>query len=98
MTIKKVSVLSLFTIMVLSACSTSTNFLTDGVQRMSFVGESENWKVLYEVDVWDEDSESTSIKINYIGKEPIPHMIKYNIEGVTGNSSGTTSLNKNGVL
>lgn len=87
--IKKALMLFLFCSVLLTACSES--------KLMNFVGESENWQVNYEVNVLDEDSESTNITIKYIGEKPIPKEIIYVVEGVSGKSEGEGSLN-NGVL
>jgi hypothetical protein len=80
--------LLLFSSVLLTVCSAS--------KLMNFVGESENWQVNYEVNVLDEDSESTNITINYIGENPTPKAINYVLEGVTGQSEGEVSVN-NGV-
>ncbi|WP_043932774.1 hypothetical protein [Bacillus sp. EB01] len=64
---------------------------------MKFAGESENWQVIYEVNILDQDSESTNLIVKYIGAKPIPQKIKYVVEGLSGKSAGEDSLN-NGVL
>lgn len=86
--IKKALMLFLFCSVLLTACSES--------KLMNFVGESENWQVNYEVNVLDEDSESTNITIKYIGEKPIPKEIIYVVEGVSGKSEGEGSLNSEG--
>lgn len=56
-----------------------------------FSGESDNWRVHYEVNKNDECRE-TSGYIKYIGNEPIPEELEYSIS----NSTGTVPLEGNG--
>lgn len=86
--IKKIIILALLSFGFLAACSS---------KYMDFIGENNNWKVNYQVSAIDGDSESTTLTIQYIGKEPIPKEIKYTIESLTGKLEGEDSLNK-GVL
>jgi hypothetical protein len=77
--------LFLISSVLLTACSES--------KLMNFTGKSENWQLNYQVNVLDEDSESTNLTIKYIGKKPTPREIHYVVEGVFGKSEGNVTLN-----
>ena len=82
--IKKVLMLFPILSVFLTACSDS--------KLMNFTGKSENWLLNYQVNVLDEDTESTNLTIKYIGKNPTPREIHYVVEGVSGKSEGNVTL------
>ncbi|MFJ8064588.1 hypothetical protein ACIQYS_08150 [Psychrobacillus sp. NPDC096426] len=84
--IKKVLMLLLFSIFFLTACS--------GDKIMNFLDESDNWSVNYQVKKFDENKEAAEFTITYIGEEPTPKKIHYNLDypsqyslKIDGNSS-----------
>ncbi|CRK84632.1 hypothetical protein [Neobacillus massiliamazoniensis] len=87
--IKRALMLLLISSILLTACSDS--------KVINFEGKSDNWQVIYSVNLLDKNSESSKVTIKYIGVKPIPKKIKYSVETATGNTSGETHL-KNGVL
>lgn len=75
----------------LSACSETDVF--------DFEGKSDNWKVIYTVEILDEQREHTKAKIEYIGEKPIPDdEVSYIIESDSGKMSGEASLDDKGVI
>lgn len=72
----------------LSACTES--------RQLVFSGASESWSVRYEVNIIDENSESTGYLIQYIGDGPNPEQIKYVIDSSSGSGEGL--LDERGVL
>lgn len=86
----KILTLLLLLVVLLAACSE--------LKMMIFEGESENWLVTYEVQLHDENSESTNLAIKFIGEDPSPQKIKYVVDSVSGKSEGEDSLNSSGVL
>ncbi|GLC88992.1 hypothetical protein [Lysinibacillus piscis] len=74
----------LLSILLLSACEGET---------FVFTGESDNWKMNYEVEKSREGCQRTAGAIKYIGKEPMPKMIEISYDKASGNSP----LDHNGV-
>lgn len=68
----------------LSACGEKTTI---------FSGENKNWIVHYEFIKKGESVKDTGY-IKYIGPEPAPNMMEYNMEGKSGNDS----LNGEGII
>ncbi|MRH43276.1 hypothetical protein GH741_11350 [Aquibacillus halophilus] len=48
-------------------------------KKLEFVGTSENWDVVYEVTIHAEDSESNGLLVKYIGEDPPPQEIDYQL-------------------
>ncbi|MFD2628011.1 hypothetical protein [Oceanobacillus kapialis] len=86
---KKV-LLVLFISVILSACSET--------EIIDFEGESDNWRVIYTVEILDEQIEQTKVKIEYSGEESIPDEVSYIIEFDSGKMEGNTSLNDKGLV
>ncbi|MFD1032852.1 hypothetical protein [Metaplanococcus flavidus] len=88
MNLKKLITL-LIMVLILSGC-------VDG-DRYNFSGSSENWDVVYVVDVrnWDEQNDTGTIK--YIGEKQAPETLDYKIEFTAGSDSGTGKTLDNGV-
>lgn len=86
---KKVVLLLLISL-ILSACSETEIF--------DFKGKSDNWKVIYTVEILDEQIEQTKVNIEYNGMESIPDEVSYIIETDSGSMEGNTSLNDSGVV
>ena len=62
-----------------------------------FVGESDTWKVHYEVaqlKKLDEECKTTSGYIRYLGAEPMPQELEVSLD----NGGGTISLDENGMF
>ncbi|MBT2583235.1 membrane lipoprotein lipid attachment site-containing protein [Planococcus sp. ISL-109] len=77
---KKIIVLFTMAI-ILSGC-------TNG-DRYNFSGNSDNWEVVYTVEVTDEIEQQTSGIIKYIGENKDPEAIDYKIEYKNENSNST---------
>ncbi|RIU90215.1 hypothetical protein [Oceanobacillus picturae] len=86
---KKVVLLLLISL-ILSACSETEIF--------DFKGKSDNWKVIYTVEILDEQIEQTKVNIEYNGMESIPDEVSYIIETDSGSMEGNTSLNDKGLI
>lgn len=86
---KKV-VLVLLISLILSACSETKIF--------DYEGESDNWKVIYTVEILDEQIEQTKVTIEYNGMESIQDEVSYIIETDSGKMKGNTSLNDKGLI
>lgn len=76
-------------LIVLTACQNT--------KEWTFVGETKNWRVVYEV-VMEKKQESSILQIEYIGKKPIPKQIGYRIETPSGSSTEIGLLNDQGIL
>lgn len=66
--------------------------------RVIFIGESDHWRVQYNVNVQGTNSQSYNYTINYLGDKPFPEKINYSFEGPAGEDSGDTSFDNNSVL
>ncbi|SDJ15721.1 hypothetical protein [Salimicrobium halophilum] len=75
--------------LLMASCSNQKTFY--------YEGESDNWKVEYQVDITSQDSQSESASIQYIGDDAIPERIDYLIETRTGKNAGSTPLSEEGV-
>ena len=65
---------------------------------LTFIGESDTWKVHYEVaqvKKLDEECNTTSGYIRYLGTEPIPERLELDIDKVEGAS---ITLDENGMF
>lgn len=88
--LKKVLLLLLISV-ILGACSKT--------KIVDFEGKSDNWKVIYTVEILDEQREHTKAKIEYIGENPVPDdEVSYIIETDGGKMAGNTSLDDNGMV
>ncbi|WP_077706736.1 hypothetical protein [Virgibacillus dokdonensis] len=88
--LKKVLLLLLIFV-ILGACSKT--------EIVDFEGKSDNWKVIYTVEILDEQREHTKAKIEYIGEKPIPSgEISYVIKTDSGKMAGNTPLDDKGVI
>ncbi|RDW15143.1 hypothetical protein [Oceanobacillus chungangensis] len=66
---------------------------------VDFEGKIDNWKVIYTVEILDEQREHTKAEIEYIGEKPIPDgEVSYIIETDSGKMAGNTSLDDKGVI
>ncbi len=65
----KKAVLVLLMSLILSACSETEIF--------DFEGEGDNWKVIYTVEILDEQIEQTKVNIEYNGVDSIPDEVSY---------------------
>ena len=64
---------------------------------LTFVGESDTWKVYYEVaqvKKLDEDCNTTSGYIKYLGTEPMTEELEFSLD----KGGGTISLDENGMF
>ena len=64
---------------------------------LTFVGENDTWKVQYEIAQLKkipEDCNTTGGYIRYIGSEPMPEKLEFNLD----NGGGTVSLDGNGMF
>ena len=77
---------------------TVTTILSGCLEKpLTFVGESDNWKVHYEitqVKKLDEECNITSGYIRYIGTEPMPEELEVSLD----NGGGIISLDENGTF
>lgn len=64
-------------------------------EEWRFVGETKNWRVVYEVEKREQSSKLT---IEYIGEKPIPKEIGYRIETTSNSSTKIGKLNEHGVF
>lgn len=87
---KKLLLFSLFAVILLSGC-------TNG-DRFDFAGSGKDWQVFYVSTVFDEDSEDGKGVIKYVGKEPAPELIDYEVETVAGGGSGSDLSLTDGVV
>ncbi|MDN4492502.1 hypothetical protein [Ureibacillus aquaedulcis] len=71
-------------VVILSACTKNI---------LSFIGKSDNWEVLYEIDNQN-DCGKTGGYIKYVGHDSIPDRIAYSVHTL----EGSTTLDENGVL
>lgn len=69
-------------LLILSGCGDS--------KRYEFSGSSENWHVVYVVEISSSDRQQTTGTIEYLGDEPVPKTIDYEIGTLL------TSLNSTG--
>lgn len=66
---------------------------------VTFTGKSNNWSVIFQATSFNDTSEATKFKIQYIGKEEIPKEINYSISSSNlRDLKGTDTLDENGVL
>lgn len=86
----KIGVVLFLVAIILSACW--------GQKTIHFNGESNSWEVEYIADVQSTDSESTSIKMRYVGEGEPPENINYAVDSGTGGSEGSNISLDNGVL
>lgn len=76
-------------LLTLSACQ--------GQETINFKGKSDNWEVVYQVDIQSEDSESTSLEIKYIGEGKSPKEMDYTLDSVSGGGDGNNIPLNDGV-
>lgn len=76
--------------LILSGC-------VDG-DRYNFSGSSENWDVIYTVDVSEGTSQEKSGTIKFVGEGEAPETIDYKIEANSGGSEGTGVTLTDGVV
>lgn len=70
-----------FLLLILSGCGIG--------ERHEFAGSSENWQVLYVVEVSNGDRQETTGTIEYIGDKPIPEAFDYEMVNVLTTLGGT---------
>lgn len=81
----KIGILIVFSVTLLSAC----------IQKdYVFFGESENWRVQYTVTD-DSGCNSTKGYIKYLGNDPKPEQLEFNVDKIEGAS---ISLDENGMF
>lgn len=85
---KKIISLLIMTL-ILSGC-------VDG-DRYNFSGSSENWNVIYTVDVSEGTSEQNRGTIKYVGEGEGPETINYKLTANSGGSEATGLILENGV-
>ncbi|MGG3889739.1 hypothetical protein [Metabacillus fastidiosus] len=84
---KILSVVSMFSIFILSACS------NDG-ERYNFYGKTDNWIVKYKTKI-SEEREWTDYSVEYIGKENRPEKFVYNLKSSWFEFGSEESFKKN---
>lgn len=62
---------------------------SDSSAAYNFIGSSENWDVIYEVDILNDNAEESTGTIEYMGDEDPPETIDYEIDYSGGAGSET---------